>query len=235
MSNSTRTFIGFSMPARRWIALGLAVLITLAGGVLYGSYVQRWNAPAELSGAATWLKEFPGEIGNWKAVEELPIGEHSLQMLECAGYISRRYVNQDSGQSIQLAIMLGPPGPIAVHTPEICYSSRAYEMESERALTPLEVSPNRRHSFWRLDFSTRNAFADGLRVYYAWGLGSEWKASDSPRFEFAGSPLLYKLQLASSVSPRLSEDAADPGQEFLEELLKSSWMRGHNFDGSAVD
>ena len=208
---------------RRWIALAVAVLITLTGGILYGNYSQRWNSSAEMRSAAIHLGSFPREVGSWKAVEDSPIEESALQMLECEGHLNRRYVNGETGKSLQLAIMLGPPGPIAVHTPEICYSSRAYEQTDERAEAVLEASSGKRHSFWKVDFTTRNAMADDLRVYYAWSTGAKWQASDSPRFEFAGAPLLYKLQLASYVSPHAGDEGPDPGQQFLLELLKTPW------------
>lgn len=208
---------------RRWLALGIAVLITLTGGILYGNYSQRWNASAEMRAAAIHLGQLPREIGSWKAVEEVPIDDSALQMLECTGHINRRYVNEETGKSLQLAIMLGPPGPIAVHTPEICYSSRAYELQGERSKTLLEVSTGMRHLFWTVDFTTRNALADGLRVYYAWGDGRKWFASNSPRFEFAGAPLLYKLQVATYVNPYAGDEGSDPSRQFLEELLESAW------------
>jgi hypothetical protein len=217
--------INSSQPnfARRWMALGVAVLITLTGGILYGNYSQRWNVSSEMRSAADHLGQLPREIGKWKAVEDMPIAESALQMLECAAHINRRYVNEETGKSLQLAIMLGPPGPIAVHTPEICYSSRAYEIKGERSETVLDVSTEKRHSFWTIDFVTRNAFADRLRVYYAWSDGRNWIASNSPRFEFAGAPLLYKLQLATHVSPYSGDEGADPCRQFLEELLESAW------------
>jgi hypothetical protein len=176
-----------------------------------------------LSSAATQLEKLPRKIGSWKAVEDLPIEDSALQMLECAGYVSRRYVNQDSGHSIQLAIIVGRPGPIAVHTPEICFSSRGYEIKNERSEMSIEALPNQPHSFWRVDFKTRNAFADGLRFYYAWSPRHAWRASRSPRFEFAGAPLLYKLQLATYLAPHASDDGLDPGRQFLEAFLKSAW------------
>jgi hypothetical protein len=208
------------------MALGLATVLTLTGGVLYGSYSQRWNAPAELAAAAAHLENFPREIGKWKAMEDIPIEESALQMLECAGYVCRRYVNQDSGESLQLAILLGPAGPIAVHTPEICYSSRAYEIKNERTATSVDDDSNNRHTFWKVDFATRNAFANSLRVYYAWSPCDEWRASDSPRFEFGGAPLLYKIQLATYVSPNSRESDRDSIQRFLADFIRTAWTRG---------
>jgi hypothetical protein len=188
--------------------------------------LQRWNAPAELTAAAAELAKFPGEIGRWTAVEDMPIEDPALQMLESAGYVHRRYVNRDTGQSIQLVIIVGPPGPTAAHTPEICFSSRAYNITNERTKTIVESSTGQRHSFWIIDFTTRNAFADGLRVYYAWSQGSAWLAADFPRFELAGGPLLYKIQLATYVSPYLGEGTTDPGRQFLDEFLQSAWTPG---------
>ncbi len=226
MSTIADTFTARSTSISRWIALALGVVLTLTGGVLYGRYVQRWNAPAELTASAAELAKLPRDIGRWTAVEDLPIEEFALQMLESAGYVHRRYLNRDSGQSIRLVILVGPPGPTAVHTPEICFSSRAYEITNNRMRTSIEAASGQQHSFWHVDFTTRNAFADGLRVYYAWSRGSEWKASESPRFELAGGPLLYKIQLASYVSPYKGDDTADPGQQFLEEFVKSAWKPG---------
>jgi hypothetical protein len=207
----------------RWLALVSAVGITLVGGALHGHYVQRWNKPEELSAAAAQLDALPREIGKWKAVEDLPIDAAALNILDHPGRVSRRYVNQDTGQSIQCAILVGRPGPIAVHTPEICFSSRDYEIQNERIEAAIDDRANHHHTFWRTDFSSRNALADGLRVYYAWSTGSIWKASTSPRFEFGGAPLLFKCQLATYVSPSHAQNGPDPGHQFLEMFVTSAW------------
>jgi hypothetical protein len=211
------------MRDRRWLALAMGVSITLGAGALYGSYSQRWGPPADLVAAAARLAELPHQIGAWKMVEELPMEKSALKMLECAAYANRRYINEHTGQSISLAILVGPPGPIAVHTPEICFSSRDYEIQSERQSVSVDESPSKRHTFWRVDFKSRNALADELRIYYAWSPGGLWEAADSPRYEFTAAPLLYKIQLATPVASRLRGDGADPGRQFLEDLSESEW------------
>lgn len=204
-------------------ALALGVTCTLIAGVLYGRYSQRWGPPADLVAAAEHLKSMPKNIGPWQLAEELTMGKSARQMLECAGYVNRRYVNQESGKVVNLAVIVGPPGPTAVHTPEICYSSRAYKLRSARQRIHVGDAPADRHSFWGVDFQTTNALADGLRVYYAWSLGGHWVSSDSPRFEFAAAPLLYKLQLAGAIETQDGSETQDPGKEFLEELIRSDW------------
>jgi hypothetical protein len=62
---------------------------------------------------------------------------------------------------------------------------------------------------------------DRLLVYYAWRSGSSWRASESPRFEFAGERLLYKIQAAVVVPAGTTDKELDPCQEFLTVLLRS--------------
>lgn len=206
-----------------WLALILGAFLTLSAGVLYGQYSQRWGPPADLTAAATHLASLPHQIGNWKLAEESPMQKSTQEMLQCAGYVNRSYINQQTGQTVNLAIIVGPAGPTAVHTPEICYSSRAYDVQGDRQKIVLESSPSAKNSFWSVDFTTKNPLADGLRVYYAWNQGDAWQASASPRYEFAAAPMLYKLQLAGPIGRSKNEKASDPGREFLEELLKTGW------------
>ena len=217
-----------SSPSRRrtgataLLPLVGALLITVAGGAWYGSYAQRWGPPVNLVAAATKLEQLPRQFGDWSLVEDLPFDEGTRKMLECAGHVNRRYINRVTGQGVNLAIIVGPPGPTAVHTPEICFSSRAYEQQGERTRLELEEGAGVGDSFWTLDFTTQNVLADGLRIYYAWSLGKDWEASDSPRYKFAAAPFLYKLQLAAPV-PAGTVGDADIGKEFLEQFLQAGW------------
>ena len=191
--------------------------------ILYGKYSQRWGPPPDLLAAAHQLEQMPKQLGSWQLAEETPMAESSVKMLECAGYVNRRYVNQETGQAVNLAVIVGPPGPTAVHTPEICFSSRAYDQQGTRRSVELEQRDGKTDEFWSLDFTTKNVLAEGLRTYYAWSLGDRWEASESPRYEFAASPMLYKLQLATALPPQLGAGDSDAGREFLNELVKSEW------------
>ena len=205
------------------LSLVLAVLVTLAGGLLYGGYSQRWGPTADLMTAGSHLASLPQSIGDWKLTEELAIESSAVEMLECPGYVHRRYVHTPTGDTINLVLLVGPPGPIAVHTPEICYSSRAYEIEDEPRVVTLDSNESRSDYYWCTDFRSRNVLAENLRVYYAWSTGGPWEASSSPRFEFATAPMLYKLQLAAPIAPRIEGEAFDSGREFLQALQASEW------------
>lgn len=210
----------------------VGVGIVLVSGALYGRYSQRWGPPAKLAEAGSHVESLPDMLGNWRLVEDRAMQESALAMLECAGYVNRQYVHQKSGQTISVAVIVGPAGPTAVHTPEICFSSRAYEIQDDRVPIVIEAASGSQHSFWRVDFKTRNELADGLRVYYAWSLGKRWQASDSPRFEFAAAPMLYKVQVAAHIEPDLDSSKHEPCRQFLEDLVNSDWSLHTNFNSA---
>jgi hypothetical protein len=201
----------------------VGVAITVATGLVHGRLTQRWGPTADLQAAAKRLMDLPAEMGQWQLTREVPIDERVTEILSCAGYINREYVNRQSGETVSIAITVGPSGPTAVHTPEICYSSRAYTIEDPAARVTLSDDEGRSHSFWSLTFRSNKPSTDRLRVWYAWQGGGVWTASGSPRFEFAGRPLLYKLQLASLISSAVTKHGKDPCGDFLSALLRSKW------------
>ncbi len=205
------------------LALSVGISIIVSAGALYGRYSQRWGPAVELVAAGSHLESMPTQIGSWQLVEETPMADSVQTMLECAGYINRRYLNRDTGQSVTVAIIVGPSGPTAVHTPEVCYSSRAYQIQGERKKVTVESAQGDSHSFWVVDFKTRDLMADQLRACYAWSLGDRWEASSSPRYEYGAAPMLYKIQLAGSINPRTINEDRDPCRLFFEDLVNSDW------------
>jgi hypothetical protein len=199
-----------------------AIGLTLTSGWAYGYWTHRWGPAADMQAAAQHLQQLPAVLDDWRLASEEPLKDEIQRMLQCAGHIVRKYTNQRTGESVQVAIILGPPGPTAVHTPEICYSSRDYTV-AETPQKTLLPSPASKSSFWRLTFKPRVAGGESLRVYYAWSDGENWTASSSPRFEFGGSRMLYKIQVACAVGTAESELPNDPCWSFLQSLSNSEW------------
>jgi hypothetical protein len=137
------------------------------------------------------------------------------EVLECQGYSYCTYLNRSTGDVVNVAVILGPPGPIAVHTPEICYSSKEYKQTSHRRHEDLPEGD----SLWSVSFRSNSVDAQSFAVYYGWSDGDVWHATYDPRFEYAGSPYLYKLQLAGR-SNRVDADADHEAcRRFLEAYL----------------
>ncbi|RIK71622.1 MAG: hypothetical protein DCC67_20190 [Planctomycetota bacterium] len=203
---------------------GAGLLLVVSAGAAYGHYTHRWGPPRDLTAAASHLKTLPKTIGDWQLQEESEIGPGVIQMLQCAGYVNRAYVNVKSGESVSMALIVGPPGPIAVHTPEICYSSRNYTLIGGREVGRVADQAKQSHTYWKTTFESKSVFAERLRVCYAWSDGVRWNASTSPRFEYAASPLLFKMQIAGLAGAKDEAIDKTPPAMFLKALLDSGWQ-----------
>ncbi len=206
------------------LALAAAAFgLTLASGAVYGRWTQRWGPPVDLQAAADQMATLPRQVGDWRMIEELPVLEAVVETLQCAGYVHRSYVHQGTGWQVNVALIVGPPGPTSVHTPEICFSSRNYDLQEPRKKWWFKPPGGLSHSLWMSTFRSANAGSDALRVYYGWSRGEEWLASESPRYEFGGARLLYKIQASTSIDPAETGETRDPCQDFVESLLQTFW------------
>ncbi|MFM8570518.1 MAG: exosortase-associated EpsI family protein, partial [Pirellula sp.] len=114
-----------------------ALAIILLGGVAHGVLSNRWGVAEDIQSLGKQLNSIPMEIGPWKCEEEGILDDRTIYgILEANGYISRVYVHQATGEVVNVFLVFGPKGPIAVHTPEICYSARAVTQTSERQSVP---------------------------------------------------------------------------------------------------
>jgi hypothetical protein len=217
------------MIATRSIITILAVLLTtIVSGVIHGRLTNRWGAPVDLTKAGEELQNFPTTLGEWNTVKELPLADPVRQTLQCVGYVSRMYEHQPTGQVVHMVLLVGPPGPTAVHIPDICYSSQDYRQEGPRqAVEIASEGKSESHRFWSLTLYPNTLESHPLQSYYGWSDGGNWDAAENPRLTFGGRKLLYKLQLASAApvsSGNRKQDSGaqqDSGRLFLQSLLAS--------------
>lgn len=208
-------------PVRSLLLGVIGLALVLAGGFAHGRLTQRWGPQNQLVEAAKTLDAFPKQIGNWVLVEARSLETAVIETLQCANYVAGWYQDAESGKSVSMAMIVGPSGPTAVHNPEICFSSRDYRTTRGPEVVSLKAGADDA-TFWRIDFQSQTPGEPKLSVYYAWADDGTWIASPNPRFEFAATPFLYKLQFsATSASP--SESADDTCREFARALLASGW------------
>lgn len=205
--------------ASAWIAWGIVVGATVGVGWLHGRLINRWGVDPKLIEAGDRLSHIPDRVGEWQQTSSRPLAAGDREMLECTGEIVRTYVHQGSGATVNVALLVGPAGPMAVHTPEICYHSRNHTLLAPRARTSVRDVNDTEHELWTLAFRSPDLQARTMRVYYGWSTGGPWRAPDAPRFEFAGRPYLYKIQ-ATCYQLRPSHSLeTDELQEFLQYFL----------------
>ena len=193
--------------------------LILASGVVHGRFSGRWADAAGRPDFAELLDAIPESIGGWSLVGEVEPEENVISILQCDGYLHRNYVNKKTGSHVGMAIVVGPSGPTAVHTPEICYSSQDFNISGKRSVAELEAN-----TFWVTNLHRKNVHRSPFRVYYAWSDGEQWVASENPRIEFGGLPYLFKIQVASDI--RAVDEARDPILDFLASFQNECWPLG---------
>jgi hypothetical protein len=209
---------------RSYILLGvvLAFALTILSGVLQGRMRNRWGPSPDTVHAADKLAEVPKQFGNWRLKSSDKLGEAVERELECVGYFVRNYQNQATGDLVSVTLLLGPPGPISVHTPEVCFGTRNYQALGKREEVAIRGADGEGDRLWALSYKANNLRGDMLRVYWAWSIGKHWSADADPRFKHAGQPYLYKIQLSSPLPAGADLQADDPCKKFLEDFLPAA-------------
>ena len=197
----------------------ITVGLTIASGAMQGRLSNRWGPSDTLRQAGAKIESLPQKFAAWEMKKAEKMGEDALNQLQPAGYIQRLYVNRDSGAAVSVTVMVGMSGPIAVHTPEICYGGRDHQQQGPRQAIDVPCATGGEETVWKTTFRMKGIDARMLNVYYAWSPGDHWVAAENPRFAYATKPLLYKIQLSSQVPSWLNDQAADPGLQFLIDFL----------------
>lgn len=205
------------------LAAVAAVIVMTTGGAIYGRLTQRWGAPPRMKEAGAHLLTFPTSLGDWDLQSEVPIEESVTTMLACDTFVNRNYANRQTGDVVNLSLFVGPAGPTAVHTPEVCLSSRDYILQGKRKKESITPTKGADEDFWGVTFDSKRVGGAPLRVYYAWQANEGWRAPEYPRFEYGAAPMLYKIQITGNVDPAALPKEGDPCRQFLDALAKSGW------------
>jgi hypothetical protein len=198
----------------RWFAALIGSMALIACGIVHGFWTDRWQPPVETEQAAARLDAVPLELGEWDG-EVIPVkpGDGGAGV---AGCIQRRYVNHKTGAAVTLFLVCGRPGPVSIHTPEVCYGANGYLVGSKSRVEMDEAGDN----LWKTDAVRASASEETrLRLYWAWNGGNGWSASEDARLQFVRYPVLHKLYVVRELNTLGESGANEPCQEFLRVLL----------------
>lgn len=212
-------------PIFRLLPVLLSIVTIVASGFLHGQWTDRWGTTHDVTDAAVRLDDVPITIGDWYS-EELEIPARQIKAAEAVGHLSRVYRNRVDGSEVNVMILCGRPGPIAVHPPTVCFTGAGFglDTEPEKFLVKAEDS-SPLGEFWVGDFVKDSAAVRfRMRTFWSWNADDNWQVPNNTRVAFARYPYLYKMyvtrQLPSNEVP-VSEDAAgDFLRLFIPELKR---------------
>lgn len=205
--------------------VAIAVVILLGSGTVHGIWSFRWSAARELQAATTKVASIPLQFGDWTGNEN-KLDERQATVGRIHASMSRIYTNAKTGQVISALLVSGRPGPISVHTPEVCYAGSGFEVASESIKASVDAGLGKPSEFWTLKVNKPDpSRPEHLMIYYGWFADGRWQApAVDARLGFAGIPVLYKLYVVRQQSRTESADfdaTVDFLKSFLPELQKS--------------
>lgn len=196
----------------------LAAAATLGAGYWSGERTQRWGVAPDLKEMGGNLEALPDGLAGWKMEQAQEIQDNAARILQCSGYIWRRYVNQDSSdRRVTGSVVLGPPGPISLHDPDVCFIGAGYKSEGKQSVQDFKVG-DAEVPFRTVVLRSNEPGGRRIKVIWAWNNGAGWKAPDYPRIWFAGGRYLFKAQFVCPVD-REESDADEILSAFVSEFL----------------
>ncbi len=205
----------------RAIPVLVGTALVVGSGIIIGNWTGRWKDSEELKLAVSHLDRVPMVIGDWIGKPEA-IDPRAIMAAELDGCVVRRYENSRSRRTITLLLVCGRPGPVSVHTPDVCYPGAGFEMaqeQPEKLSVPIDL-PEERAEFTWVEFEQPVSLSpERLRVYWSWKSQGAWSVPYSPRVAFGSQPFVYKLYLIQRTSQ--SNETVDNVaiMDFLRRLL----------------
>ncbi len=116
------------------IPVMIGTVLVVGSAIIDGLWTGRWKDSEERKLAVRHLDRVPMTIGDWVG-RAVAVDPRELVAAELDGGVMRRYENTRTRRAITLLIVCGRPGPVSLHTPEVCYPGVGYEMAQERPET----------------------------------------------------------------------------------------------------
>jgi hypothetical protein len=144
------------------------------------------------------VDQLPDQIDAWTITNREKISGSALELLECTANGNLAYRNVATEANVIVTVMSGPSGPLAAHTPEVCYSSKAYVVDSVPELLEINLGDGTKCELRVVNLVPRSDNHEPLTVIYGWNDGTTWKAPAPTwsRAVYAGTQSLVKLQAA---------------------------------------
>ena len=214
------------LPKNLLIPLGVTVAIIVTMTVIEAGISDRFIA-ASVTAAdfVSRVEAVPASVGSWESAGDSDVSEQVRQTAGAVGHVSRTYRNSDTGEEVDLWLIVGHARDVVRHTPNVCYISHGFR----------QVGTTNKIHFDLPGDSEPQVFLNGrfikedhhervqVRVFWAWNGNEEgkyrWDAPDHVRLYYGNNRALYKIYFTSSVSEAEDEARESAAYRFGREML----------------
>lgn len=226
MASKNKSTSAATVPTRRLVVVLSALALIAVAGAVDGYFSQRWVSTELLHEASAALHDLPLTIGEWEGTEG-EINPQQLKIAEATGALYRVYRHRTTQESFSVMLLCGPHGPISLHPPTVCFVGAGWNLTAAPESQDYIEGKSPGCQFWQAKFDRSGDLRrEAILTDWSWNNGQGWKASTDPRFEFAGSPYLFKLYVTGS-APTDSEADRTVREEFVRQLT-------HEFDRTVL-
>jgi hypothetical protein len=205
-------------------ALGLIAILSIC---FYEGFAMkdRWGAAGMTAEQlSSRFDNVPLNIGSWQG-EDLPVDEITRKTAGAIGYVSRRYINSQTGQHCVLWLIVGHSRDVVRHLPTVCSPSSGLRQIGGEILHHMKADDGKPAIFYTAKFEKEDESSRRVeRVFWTFNHPEvgQWEAPDGAygaRSRYGLARALYKLYFTSPVSPDEDTIEANAAVEFAEEML----------------
>src|SRR4051812_4852958 len=104
-----------------------AACLLVGFGVAEGFWTDRWHQSHAAYDAGRQLAGLPLAVGDWEGAGG-ELDPRQVVKAELTGSILRQYANKSNGTTVTVLLVCGRPGPVSVHTPDVCFVGSGFTM-----------------------------------------------------------------------------------------------------------
>jgi hypothetical protein len=165
------------------------------------------------------LADLPMDLDSWKG-RTTTIDPRTVRVSGSTDIITRRYVNEQTGVGLDVAVLYGPTSEMYFHTPEVCYPSAGYDALPGTIERPIVVQGVGTVPFRSLAFTKgEGGLADTQEVYFSLWYDGQWTTESTNSKASMRIPGMYKVQVCRRISGRERRDLDNPTEPFLAALV----------------
>lgn len=203
----------------------VAVTVLLIGGLTFWESIYSDRFRSSSVTAEEFGKRFanvPTTVGVWEGTDR-KVDEKTLEVAGAVNHVARAYKNPNTGQEVDVWLVVGHARDIGRHTPDVCYAAQGFTQDGEKLKHRVEAPGQEPATFFTARFRREDQPGAATRVFWAWNANEEdeheWVAPDYQRIHFGNNTALYKLYFTSNMKDR-DEPAEDSvAMEFAKLML----------------